>query len=418
MASELVTHALQIPAIGRSAAPIVVREEEPLGLIALGECSRDCEDGEAAIQLVLNAVCNQLSLSSDDLERYRREPGDALRSRLLEAMQEAVQRGHRELALFGRRRGGDLGVGLELLLRAGSEILAAHVGHGGIYLVRRDLLHRLARGARQTSGLVRGGSWDEPPGEPALLGGEAPVSVQTMVFEVWPGDHLALLSGGLASRLEDSDLRTLLAVLEPEQAARGLLHMARERGSSVAMGAFLARVPGQPAQVQESVVSLLPVLGRIPLLNWCNREDLLDVAAVARPLRVAAGDVVFAEGDHGDELFLLVQGDVSVTRAGTGVAHLGPGSTFGEMALLDQPMRSATVEALCEGELLVISREKFFGLLKSSPNLAVKLLWNLLIAVSGKLRTTTAVMTDLVAGSDEPKREHDEVPTLTMRRRR
>jgi CRP-like cAMP-binding protein/serine/threonine protein phosphatase PrpC len=419
MTTQLQTHAQLAPGPGDSSPPIVVRHDADLGLLAMGECSEPGPDGEAAVHLVINAISNHLEMSAGDLERYREQPSDELRTRLLSALEESVLRAGGELFLFARRRNSALAVGVEILMRAGNEVFAAHVGRGGIYLVRRDLLHRLARGRRpeRGPGPPTGSRWDGPADEPVLLGRDSQVKVQTLIFEIWPGDHIALLTSGLANRLADADVRTLLAVLEPEQAARGLLHMARERGAPGALGAYLARVPGDPDQVKESVVGLLPVLGRIPLLNWCNREELLDVAAVAHPLRMAAGDTIFAEGETGVELYLLVQGEVSVIRGGTGVAHLGPGSTFGEMALLDQPERSATVEALSPGELLVISREAFFTLLKANPNLAVKLLWNLLLAVSGNLRRTTAMMTGLVSGAMTADFGDDDDPTQQVRRR-
>ncbi len=419
MATDLQTHAQLAAAPGDTTPPIVVRSDDNIGLLAMGECTQAGADGEAAVHLVINAVSNHLEMSASDIERYREQPSDDLRTRLLSAMEEAVLRAGKELFLFARRRNSEMGVGIEVLLRVGREIFAAHVGRGGIYLVRRDLLHRLARGRgpERGSGPPTGSRWDSVSDDPVLLGRDAHIQVQTLIVEVWPGDHLALLTSGLANRLSDADIRTLLAVLEPDQAARGLLHMARERGARSALGAYLARVPGRPEQVSETVVSLLPVLGKIPLLNWCNREELLDVAAVARPERMARGEVIFAEGQRGAELYLLVHGDVSVIRGGTGVAHLGPGSTFGEMALLDQPIRSATVEALADGELLVISREAFFTLLKANPNLAVKLLWNLLLAVSGHLRRTTALMSGLVSGGMGAEIAEEDDPTVQVRKR-
>lgn len=419
MAQEPVTHAQISPAPGEPCSPVVVRADADLGLMALGECSAGGADGEAAVHLVFNAVCHHLELHLTEIRTCRERPDDGLRARLLLAVEEAVRRAGQELFMFARRRGAQLTVGLDVALWLGAEILTAHVGAGGIYLVRRDLLHRLARGRgpRPTRAPLEQSRWTQADQEPVLLGRDSQIEIEALCVEVWPGDHLALVSSGLAARLEDADLRTLLACLEPDQAGRGLVHMARERGAAGALGAFLGRVPGDPSAARDSVVALLPVLARIPLLAWCTREELLDVAAVARPRRLASGERIFAEGETGSELFLLVRGEVSVVSAGAGVAHLGPGSTFGEMALLDQPVRSATVEALGEVELLVIQREAFFTLLKGNTTLAVKLLWNLLIAVSGNLRRTTALMAGLVAGVQQPD-AGDEDPTLRVRRPR
>jgi len=434
------THARIVPAPGDAPPPLVVRTDADLGLLALGECEAGGADGEAAVHLALNSVSRHLELHQAELQRYREAPADALRARLLEALGEAVRRASQELFVFARRRGTSLGVGLDLLLWLPGEILVAHVGAGGVYLVRRDLLHRLARGRRPgpSQAPLLSSRWTQAESEPHLLGRDSQIEVETVCVEVWPGDHVALLSRALAATIEDADIRTLLACLDPEQATRGLVHMARERGAQGALGAFLARVPGDSAEARDHVMALLPVLARMPLLAWCTREELLDVAAVARPRRLADGERVFTEGQPGTELFLLVQGEVSVVSAGTGIARFGPGSTFGEMAMLDQPLRSATVDALSDIELLVIEREAFFALLKGNTTLAVKLLWNLLVDVSGHLRRTTSQMSGLVSGTgsadpDEdpttmrPRRRgagarpldpDDDLPTLRLRRRR
>lgn len=418
MARQPITHAQLVPAPGEASPPLVVRTDADLGLLALGECTTSGADGEAAVHLALNAVSHHLELHQAELQRHRLQPDDALRARLIEALQESVRRASQELFMFARRRGGSLAVSLDLLLWLPGEVLAAHVGAGGIYLVRRDLLHRLARGRRPEPAVAPlvGSRWNQAEQTPRLLGRDSQIDVETFFIEVWPGDHVALVSSGLASRLEDADIRTLLACLEPDQAARGLVHMARERGAAGALGTFLARVPGDPAEAHDRVVALLPVLAKMPLLAWCTREELLDVAAVARPWHLDGGERVFAEGAAGTELFLLVQGEVSVVSAGTGVARFGPGSTFGEMAMLDQPMRSATVDALTDVELLVIQREAFFSLLKGNPTLAVKLLWNLLLSVSGNLRRTTAQMTGLVSGVRALDPEDDPMTVRPHRR--
>ena len=74
----------------------------------------------------------------------------------------------------------------------------------------------------------------------------------------------------------------------------------------------------------------------------------------------------------GREFFVLVSGEVEVRRKGRKVATLGPGSFFGEMALLSKAPRAATVTALTPIDVLVISDRAFLGLLDKMPELWLK----------------------------------------------
>jgi len=108
------------------------------------------------------------------------------------------------------------------------------------------------------------------------------------------------------------------------------------------------------------------VLGQLPQEKW---DEL--VRAV-EDLVVAPGTVIFRQGDPGDKFYLIRAGRVRVFREdaslGTELSVLQAGDDFGEMALfMDQP-RSATVTALEETRLMVLSKEQFQSILKDFPN--------------------------------------------------
>lgn len=112
------------------------------------------------------------------------------------------------------------------------------------------------------------------------------------------------------------------------------------------------------------------------LFSECTDDELERIAALAHAIRVPAGHVVVREGDDGGEFYLVVDGGARVTLGdGQPVADLGPGSFFGEMALLDGGERVASVTALTELELLVLHRDEFNEMLAMAmPTLAPKLL--------------------------------------------
>ena len=113
----------------------------------------------------------------------------------------------------------------------------------------------------------------------------------------------------------------------------------------------------------------LELIRGTPLFTHCSRKDLQRIAEVADEIDLQAGKVLIEEGQRGREFFVLVSGEVEVRRKGRKVATLGPGSFFGEMALLSKTPRTATVTAVTPIDVLVISDRAFLGLLDRMPEL-------------------------------------------------
>ena len=84
-----------------------------------------------------------------------------------------------------------------------------------------------------------------------------------------------------------------------------------------------------------------------------------------------AGQVIFEEGQSGDEMFIVVDGQVSITNQGRPINAVLPGSFFGEMALVDDGLRSGTATALVDSQLLPINKENFLRLIQESPDFGI-----------------------------------------------
>jgi CRP/FNR family transcriptional regulator, cyclic AMP receptor protein len=97
-------------------------------------------------------------------------------------------------------------------------------------------------------------------------------------------------------------------------------------------------------------------LKQVPLFAACSRSDLQLVARRAEDVRVAAGTTIVNEGDDGSEFFVILDGTARVSRQGCKIATLGPGSGFGELALLEKAPRKATVVADTDMELVVVGQ--------------------------------------------------------------
>ena len=137
--------------------------------------------------------------------------------------------------------------------------------------------------------------------------------------------------------------------------------------------------------------------GEFPLTHFdvlagLSPAELATMKALLARRTYARGDVVFQEGDAGKELFMIAKGSASVRIRLPGenrnvrLVTFAPGTVFGELALLDQEARSATVEADDDLVCYILPHERFTGLAAEHPAIAIKLLANLGRELSARLR--------------------------------
>ena len=105
----------------------------------------------------------------------------------------------------------------------------------------------------------------------------------------------------------------------------------------------------------------------VPFFSSLNRRELEFLAQSTDEVDVAEGEVLAREGDTGREFFVILEGTVAVRRGDTQLAELGPGDFFGEMALLDDLPRNATVTATAPGRVGVMTRQAFRSIDRSMP---------------------------------------------------
>jgi CRP/FNR family cyclic AMP-dependent transcriptional regulator len=115
-------------------------------------------------------------------------------------------------------------------------------------------------------------------------------------------------------------------------------------------------------------------LKRAPLFDGLSRKELVELARVSEDLEVPPGKVLCKEGEIGHEFFVIVDGEVEVTRNGKRVATRGGGEFFGEIALLEETRRTATVTAKTPLRFFVLTRSDFRRLVSENPNVERKVL--------------------------------------------
>ncbi len=123
-------------------------------------------------------------------------------------------------------------------------------------------------------------------------------------------------------------------------------------------------------------------LRRVTLFAGLSKKELGLVAGAGTEVDVTAGTVIMEQGHHGVDAFVILKGTFVVRRNGRKLAELSAGDIFGELALLDDGPRSATVECTSNGSVLAIHRGEFRLVLDEIPALSHKLL----AAMAGRIR--------------------------------
>jgi CRP-like cAMP-binding protein len=115
-------------------------------------------------------------------------------------------------------------------------------------------------------------------------------------------------------------------------------------------------------------------LKRAPLFEGLSKKELAQLARVSEDLEVPAGKVLCKEGEIGHEFFVIIEGEVEVTRNGRRVATRGGEDFVGEIALLEQTPRTATVTAKTPLRLFVLTSSSFKTLIDDNPSVERKVL--------------------------------------------
>jgi CRP/FNR family transcriptional regulator, cyclic AMP receptor protein len=115
-------------------------------------------------------------------------------------------------------------------------------------------------------------------------------------------------------------------------------------------------------------------LKRAPLFDGLSKKELTQLARVTEDLEVPAGEVLCREGDTGQEFFVIVNGETEVTTGGKRFATRGGGDFVGEISLLEDTRRTATVTAKTPLHVFVLTRQDFRRLVDANPGVERKVM--------------------------------------------
>lgn len=375
--------------------------------------------GEVASSIAVHEIRDAVYGNRDLIERYRADGAGVQALEILQMLEHAVQSACS--TVFNRaqseqeKRG--MGTTASVLLVAGAPDhlrgFIAHVGDSRIYLARQQQCHQLTEDHSLMNELVRRGKLkrDQVESSPykqfknavtRAVGVYASVEVDTFDFDILPGDRFLLSTDGLYAYLDEDGLPSLLGDGDVKEVPKKLIDVANDGGGHDNITGVVIRVgdgSGTATQPKVGEASLkLDALKAMQMFRYLSYRELVRVANSTTVVEHQAGDQVFAEGEPGETMYVVMSGEIKLSKGGVTVATLAKGQHFGEMSLIDRSTRSLTATASDVAMLVVVKRKDFYEIIKKEPELATKLLWSFVQVLGARLRKTTSDLSDALHG--------------------
>jgi CRP/FNR family cyclic AMP-dependent transcriptional regulator len=115
-------------------------------------------------------------------------------------------------------------------------------------------------------------------------------------------------------------------------------------------------------------------LKRAPLFEGLSKKELTQLARVSEDMELPEGATLTTEGELGHEFFVIIEGETQVKRKGRKIGTRGAGDFIGEIALIDQVPRTATVTAKTPLRVFVLTSKDFHHMLEENPNVQRKVM--------------------------------------------
>ncbi|HTQ03272.1 MAG TPA: cyclic nucleotide-binding domain-containing protein [Polyangiaceae bacterium] len=381
--------------------------DKKLGLFIVCDGMGGHAAGEVASALAVRTMHEEIKKQADLIQDYAdlaKGAAKVTKRDILNMLEFAVNRAssrvHAEAAKDAQKRG--MGTTLVSLLVIGTTAFIIYVGDSRIYLLRDGVLEQLTEDHTVRNELIKKRKMTREQVEQIAqknaitraVGVYEHAEPDTLVVDLVQGDRFLLCSDGLCGYFEE-DLESLgrhLSNPNADAAARSLIDAANEQGGKdnitsviVTVGDATARDTNRAKQLQLK----RDTLARMPLFRPLNDREILRVLQVTDVVSFKNGEQVMTEGETGEELFIVLSGQLRVTRGGADLATLKTGDHVGEMALVRSQPRSATVVSDGASDLMVIRRTEFFEILRKEHQLAVKLLWQFLGVLADRLADTS-----------------------------
>lgn len=324
---------------------------------------------------------------------------------LTKLVSEAIQKASREVfqvALDSPEKHG-MGTTISMLFISGQKGVVGHVGDSRVYLLRDGATSQLSEDHTVVNDIVRSGSMTREQAQRTpyahaitrAVGLNKTVQVDTLVFDVLPGDTFLLCTDGVHDYVSESTVLTpFLQESDAEIIPAKLIEFAKSHGgrdniSAVVIRSEMDKDDDNVVLVQQ-VKLKLNTLANVGLFKELSLKEIMKTLTMCTVEECETDTIVVRDGDPGDRLFVLLDGEVKVTRGQEVLGHLGPGAHFGEMSLVTKRPRCAQIITVKQTRFLSLAKKHFDWIICFQHRIATKLLLALARELSSRLDDTAS----------------------------
>lgn len=370
---------------------LLALEEHGLFVVADGVGGRKA--GELASALTVDTFQAWAPRLAELVRHFASNPTREARNDVLAALDECVNMASARVYEAANDTGREgMTSTMAATLVGGGVAFVCHVGDSRVYLRREGTLRQITEDHSMVNDLLRSGGIT--PEEAArsryrnvitrAVGLYPSVSCDAAAVDLVAGDRLLICSDGLSDLVKPERINDQLANKDITAAVEALVDDALAAGGKD----NITVVALDPEGTHDAVIvnARARVMEGLFLFQDLPYQARIRVGRMISDREVAPGETIVRQGEAGDTLFVVVSGQFSVQINGREVTRLGEGEHFGELSLIDETPRSATIISRTQAHLLTIDRASLRAYCALEPGVGNRILWRLVSTLSQRLR--------------------------------
>lgn len=355
------------------------------------------DKGEIASRTAIQIVHEEISKKYNFLRELAKERKNENFDKILSFLAYAVNQSSSEIYSLGIDLNSNRGIGttLSLLLIIEDKGFIAHVGDTRIYLFRQENFYQMTEDHTLLNEMKKNKiEVSEDFGYKNVIsravGLYSHVDVDTLYFDFLPYDKVLMCSDGLHRYLDNELIKVIKSSNNSKELINQLIEWANNKGGEDNITSIIIEIEYEDPEEQEKTViqfdHRMETLKKIPLCSQLEYKELVKFYNITLVRDYSSNTFILKEGLEGDELFIIMSGEVEILHKEIPIAKLTAGDYFGEISLIDNEPRAISAKTLTDSRFIVVKRQDFINLLHNDPILGSKLLWGFLKSIVRKLK--------------------------------
>ncbi len=338
--------------------------DESLGLYVVCDGMGGHAAGEVAAERAIEFAAEHIADHCEAIDAARHSPDGFFR--VLKIAEEAVQNASHELYHLAKSTAEYAGMGttLTMLMIVEDKGVMAHVGDSRLYLLRDSEIHQLSTDHTLANEMFLSGGMTKEEAATSRyqhvltrsIGPHEFVVVDTLLFDLLPGDRFLLCSDGLSNYFDDpSTVAEFLAEPQIVEQPDKLIDFAKQSGGADNITAIVVQTLGDTEE--HPAIDTQVKLDRLRRTFLCRKlsvSRLMHVLSIATTMQCATGKELLSLNDRCNGMYVVLDGRFRIIDDDIVEAELGPGDVFGETSLISPTKTSATLVASEPSRVLFI----------------------------------------------------------------